>query len=243
MKTKRHHILFTILVLAILMGTGIKAHAQDIIDGTATVQTLKQTTLRPVLFDLWLYGAASYKSHPNLWTANNNSSTSKHLYETFTDIGVETEVYKNPLLRLNASAGYKYERYAFDSGLSSSEGVYSHWLSTSLGMNYWLFCTGILSDIYLGSHIKNKDSFSYEGLYGDCFNRTSLGVYFGANMTFTRLKVEARIGSYLKPQLNPDKIAHYNLHKSHVNGLYWEIKLAYRLFTSGKHYNDALTIE
>ena len=232
----------TLFVLVTLMGIGIKANAQESGGEAAVVQSLKETTWRPVLFDVWLYGAASYKSHANLWTAN-NAGTSRRLYDTFADMGVEGEIYKNPLLRLNTSLGYKYERYAYDSGFSSNEGVYSHWLSASVGLNYWFFCSGLLTDIYLGSHIKNKDHFSYEGLYGDCFNRASLGYYFGGNLAFTRLKIEARIGGYLKPQLNPNRIAHYNLHNSSVSGLYWEVKLSYRLFTSGKYYNDALTIE
>lgn len=238
-KTKRHTLL-SVLLLTALVGTGNKAYAQDNCDGAPVVQTLQLTKLRPVLFDVWIYGAGSYKTHSNLWTANNRSSMSEHLYDSFADIGVEADIYKNPLLRLNASAGYKYERYAYDSGLSSSEGVYSHWLSTGLGMSWWYLNAGLLSDIYLGSRIKNNDNFSYEGLYSECFNRASFGYYVGANMSFNRIRVEARIGSYLKPQLNPDKIAQYNLHKTHVNGLYWEVKVAYRLFTSGKHFNDAL---
>ena len=242
MNTKRRGLLHTLFPLMALVGIGITANAQEAGYKAAVVQRLKKSTLRPMLFDVWLYGAASYKRQNNLGTANNVGNT-RHLYDTFADIGVEGEIYKNPQLRLNTSLGYKYERYANDSGLSSNEGVYSHWLSASVGLNYWLFTSGLLTDIYLGSHIKNKDHFSYEGLYGGCFNHASLGYYFGGNLVFTRVKVEARIGGYLKPQLNPNKIAHYNLQKSKVSGFYWEVKLSYRLFTSGKYYNDALTIE
>lgn len=232
----RINIQYTLLMaLLLIVCTGVKAQTVD--TDTVRVKPLKEATLRPLLVDVWLYGAGSYKSHSNLWTANNYSSESNHLYDTFTDIGVEADFHRGGLLRFGGSMGYKFERYAYDPGLFSSEGVFSHWLSTSLNVNYWFFGGGLLADIYLGSRIKNSDNFSYEGLYGDCFNRFSYGCYGSYFVMFMRIKVEGRMGYYFKTQFNQDKIAHYNLHKSYVNGLFWEVKLSYRLFTSGRHYN------
>ena len=233
MKTiKRNHIQALLLFFALLMGGA--AQGQDTTE-TPAVQVLTQSKLRPVLCDVYLFGAGSYNSHPNLWTANNGSG-GNNVYETFLNAGLEAEVYRTPTLRFGGALGYKYQRYAYDAGLSGSEGVYSHWLTADLNVNYLFMCAGLLSDIYLNSYTKNNDHFSYEGLHGDCFNKASMACYFGFNTRFTRIKAEARIGFYVKPQLNPDKIAHYNLHKSDVRGLYWELKLSYRLFTSGKHY-------
>ena len=232
-----------ILLFMLLLCVCVEARTQEIDSESVIVKPIKDTKLRPLLVDVWLYGAGSYKSHTNLWTANNNSSGSRSLYDTFADIGIEAEIHKDRLLRFGGALGYKYERYAYDSGFSSSEGVYSHWLSTSVNASYWFFNVGLLSDIYLGSSVKNSDYFSYEGLYGDCFNRASFGFYVGSFIMFTRMKIEGRIGSYIKTQLNPDEIARHNLYNSRVSGFFWELKASYRLFTSGKHFNNSLMIE
>lgn len=236
MKTYRNRLIPAILLLiATLFGTSANAQSQD--NELQAVQPLSMTKLRPVLFDIYLFGAGSYNSNKNLWTANNNSY-SKRVYGTFVNAGVEAEAYKGNMMRLGGALGYKYQRYAYDAGLSANDGVFSHWLTADLNLNYWYFCAGLLSDIYLNSYTKSKDHFSYEGLNSDCFNKASLAWYVGANMRFTRVKAEIRIGSFIKPQLNAEKIAHYNMHKSMVSSLFWEAKLSYRIFTSGKHYQS-----
>lgn len=232
-----------VLLLLILLSACAEVEAQDIDNESMIVKPIKDTKLRPLLVDVWFYGAGSYKSHSNLWTANNHSFGSRSLYDTFVDVGIETEVHRDGLLRIGGGLGYKYEHYAYDPGFSSNEGVNSHWLSTSINASYWFFNGGLLSDVYLGSSVKNSDYLSYEGIYGDCFNRTSFGIYVGSFFMFTRMKIEGRIGSYFKTQLNPDKIARHNLYDCYVSGFFWEIKMSYRLFTSGKHFNNSLMIE
>ena len=86
--------------------------------------------------------------------------------------------------------------------------------------------------------IKNNDHFSYEGLYSDCFNHISFCYYVGFNVRFTRLKLEARIGSYLVPQFSPEKISYHNMTKTHVDGSYFEIRVYYRIFTTGKVHSS-----
>lgn len=234
-----------ILIAAMLLLTGLltesRAQRADI-GGAAVVQPLAATTLRPVLCDVYLFGSGSYSSHKNLWTANNGFSA-KRTYATFINAGVETEVYRNTNWRLVGVLGYKYQRYAYDAGLASSEGVFSHWLTADVNLNWTYFCAGMLTDVYLDSYTKNPDHLSYEGLNSRCFNKASLAWYVGASLRFTRMKAEARIGSYIKTQLNPYKIAYYNLHKSEVDRLFWEVRLSYRLFTSGKHYHSGGILE
>jgi len=211
------------------------------------IHPLGITQKHPLLFDIYIYGSGSYKSHRNLWIASNNVYGSKHIYDTFADLGIEAEAYNYSWLRLGASLGYKYERYAYNGGFSSSEGILSHWLSTELNASVQgsglILKFGAISDLYLSSRKKNNDSFSYEGINGDCFNNASFALFFGMGFNLNRIKFEGRIGNYFLPQLNPNKIAYYNLNKSYVSGLFWEVKVSYRIFTSGKHYNDSNLIE
>lgn len=220
-------------------------HAQE--GEPYVIRPLKSSVRHPFLFDVYVYGSGSYKSHGNLWTASNYLYGTKHVYDTFADIGIEAETYNVSWLKFGASLGYKYERYAYNGGFSTSEGVFSHWLSidlnTSVHMGGFFTKAGIVSDLFLSSKMKSSDSFSYEGLNSGCFNNASFALYFGMGFTVNRVKIEGRIGHYFVPQLNPNKIAYYNLNKSYVSGLYWEARIAYRIFTSGKHYNSSDRLE
>ena len=240
--------LYILLLLFLLLGDIVWAQKSD----SEVVKPLRMSQRHPILFDLYIYGSGSYKSHNNLWTATNNLNTSKgnnnkKVYETLANLGIEIEAHKGSILWLGASMGYKYGRYAYNSGFSFNEGVQSHWFNTSISANCHLlglnFGIGVVSDIFLGSRIKNNDYFSYEGLNSKCFNHASLGLYFGASVKLNRLKIEGRFGNYFKPQLNPNKIAYYNQHNTHVEGLYWEVKASYRIFTSGKQYSNTLSLE
>lgn len=206
------------------------------------IRVLQTTQRHPTIYNIYLYGAGSYKAHSNLWIATSPESSPKRVYDTFADLGIEAEAHKGAWFWLGTSLGYKYECYAYEEGFSPNDGVLSHWLTTSvstnfniMGLNYGL---GAVSDLFLGSRVKSPDHFSFEGLNSECFNRTSLGLYFCANIRISEIKVEGRIGYYFFPQLNPNKIAYYNQHNTHVDGLYWELKASYRIFTSGAHYNS-----
>ena len=204
------------------------------------VHQLRSSTKKLLQTDVFAYAGGGMINNGNLWLANNNTNAAdKDLHGTYLDAGLQTEFFLSgrESLRLNTALGYKHEVYAYDKRLGST-GVHTHWLSADLNMTLSYFGAGIRSDIFLNSTIKNNDHFSYEGLYGKCFNPASLCYYASFNIRFTRMKLEARLGSYIKPQLNPDKIAYYNLHKSYVEGLYFEARLQYRLFTTGKVYQS-----
>jgi hypothetical protein len=205
------------------------------------VPPLSQTVLNPLQTDLFVSVSGGTIKNGNLWTATNNTrNKDKDVYGTFLDLGLNAEFYKQKLdgIRLGISLGYKYEVYAYDKSLSGNSGVYSNWLTADLDICFSYLNAGIKSDIFLSSKIKNNDHYSYEGLYSDCFNRMSFCYYVGANIRFTRLKLEARIGSYLKPQFSPEKISYHNMEKTHVNGDYFEIRAYYRIFTTGKVHNS-----
>ena len=239
MRINNYKIFYT-LVLMLSLHSGF-AFAQE--DVEAVVQPLKITQIRPMIFDMYLYGSFSFNGLSNLRTASNYGYSNKKIRDTSAEIGVEVDAYNNSWLRLGASLGYKYERYAYNGGFSASEGVSSHWLNTGLNVGYvysgMILKVGVISDFYLSSRMKNHDNFSYEGINSDCFNAASFAPYFGMGFNMNRVKVEARVGYYCKTQLNPDKMAYYNLCKSSISGLFWEAKVAYRIFTTGKHYNNA----
>lgn len=224
-----------LIIPFIIMGIG-NLMAQEM-----EVQPLCKSSLNPIQSDIFVCLSGGRSKHGNLWTANNNVNNEDYqMNGTFFDVGIGAEIYKTKQdkLRLGGLVGYKYEVYGYDKNLFNNSGIYSHWLTADLNLAYSNFGAGIKSDIFLDSKIRNNDHFTYEGLYSKCFNQTTFCYYCSFNLRFTNFKFEARIGSYLKPQFNPDKISYHNLNKTHVDGLYWELKLYYRIFTSGKVYKS-----
>ncbi len=225
--------ILTVFTIWLAMGAH-KLSAQE-----SVVTPLSQSTLNPIQADIFVYAAGGTSKNGNLWTATNYIND-KDVYGTFVDLGLKAELYKQKLngIRLGTSFGYKYQVYAYDKSLSGNSGVYSHWLTADLDFCLSYFNAGFKSDIFLSSKIKNNDHFSYEGLYSDCFNHISFCYYVGLNVRFTRLKLEARIGSYLVPQFSPEKISYHNMTKTHVDGSYFEIRVYYRIFTTGKVHSS-----
>ena len=239
-KTKKKYRCFQILVL-VLVNTG-NLVAQDLL-----VKPLSKTSLNPLQTEIFLYAAGGTSNNRNLWTANNQINTkNKGLYGTYFDVGLSAEVYrsKKEWFKIGGSMGYKYEVYGFDNRLSANTGLYSHWMSLDLDAIWGNLCgVGIRSDVFLGSKIKNHDHFTHEGLYSDCFNKMAFCYYFSINIRLTKVKIEGRLGSYIKPQLNPDKISYFNMNKTNVNGLYFELRAYYRLFTTGDIQKFPLILE
>lgn len=225
--------ILTVFTIWLAMG------AHKLLAQESVVTPLSQSTLNPLQADIFVYAAGGTSKNGNLWTATNYIND-KDVYGTFVDLGLKAEFYKQKLkgIRLGTSFGYKYQVYAYDKSLSGNSGVYSHWLTADLDFCLSYFNAGFKSDIFLSSKIKNNDHFSYEGLYSDCFNHISFCYYVGFNVRFTRLKLEARIGSYLVPQFSPEKISYHNMTKTHVDGSYFEIRVYYRFFTTGKVHSS-----
>ncbi|MBO4906582.1 MAG: hypothetical protein J5486_06055 [Bacteroidaceae bacterium] len=235
MSISRHNIFLTLFLTAALMFSG-GTKAQN-------VESIQSSKLHPMMFDIYAYASGSYMTLSNLWTASTDIMNDEDMYATYVNLGVEAEAYKYSNLRLGASLGYKYERYAYNIGFSQNEGIFTHWLTPSINVAYVMsglsYRAGLFSDIYLGSSRKTNNDLSYEGLNSNCFNRTTLAWFFSMAYQFNRIRVEGRIGSYITPQLNPDKIAYYNLHKTYVKTMFIEAKLAWRLYTTGSHYSSS----
>lgn len=227
--------LFCLFFLHCLLGV-INIMAQSEI-----VNPLSENTLNPIQADVFIYGSGASHKYGSLSTAVNNYSNNNYgIYGTHFDIGIKTELYKQklPSLRLGASLGYKYNVYAYDRNIFNKYGVHSHWLSPCIDFSYSYFSIGFKTDIYLYSHIENSDNHSYEGLYNDCFNRMSFIYYVGFNIRFTQFKIEAKIGGFFKPQLNPQRLSYHSMNKTYLDGSYFEMGLYYRIFTTSKVHNS-----
>ena len=204
------------------------------------VSPLRQSTTRFTNVDLFFYGAGSItKGH--IHTANANHATNSDnctLYNTHVNFGISAEVFRLDLFRLCASLGYIHERYAYERGVANNTGVMAHWICADISVSSSYISIEANTSIFLNSQIKNDDYFSYNGLYKPCFNPATFSVYLGVLYRFSGIKIEARGGVYMPPQFNPDKLAYYNFQSSDIDRFYFEVRLSFRWFHTGRRYKS-----
>lgn len=211
--------------------------AKDI-EGDIRVSDIRQTKLKLWRTDVYAFGTWSGYKDGSLWTANNNiGNGSSDCYINFIELGAGVDLYKDRGFLLEGNIGYSYGSLAYSRELFPSSNVRTHWITFDANISHTyvldgMFYGGIKSSVFLGSSINNSDSYSFEGFYDDCFNRATFIPYFGFRLRFQYIKFDARIGGQVVPYLNANKIAYHNMHKTHINGLYFEIRLGVRLFST-----------
>ena len=220
--------------MAIIIGVlDLEAGKPQFKNYTSAVPKLIQT-------DLFLYASGGSTSNAKDLTAISvNSLGSAEVYNSFLDIGAQGEWYfdKSKSLRLCGSLGYKCNAYSFDRIPFNSSSVYSSWLSPELKLEFSYLGAGIKSDVFLGSRIRNNDDFLFEGIYPSCFNKCSFCWFGQYHIRLTNFKIELKVGAYIVPQLNLMNIVYYNMTNPSVDPFFLEIRLFYRIFTSGKVHN------
>ena len=198
------------------------------------IEPLKKSRVKRFQYDMFAYASRVYNEAMTLIVINNNLyNKGYYSYSSHFSFGLNGFVSLRGSTGANLCIGYTHERIAEDKGLFGNNGVNANWLNADLSFSAYWFSAGMYFDVFLGSQINNEDSFSYEGINENCFNSFSSCPYLAASLRLTKLKVETRVGWYLKPHINPDKIAYYNLLDTRVSPLVYEIRLYYRLFTTG----------
>lgn len=196
------------------------------------VQSVEASKVKLLTFDFYVYAGGSSNNLGKLWTATNGNRFFNDMYSTSVNGGLGTEVCYR-MLRSSLTLGYKYERIAQDRWFSESDGVYSNWLSVDWNVSYAFGMLGLCTDVYLNGYTKSSDNFKYVGFNKNCFNKASLCLYGGMVLRFHAFRLEARLGIYTQPHLDVNKVAYYNAGKTQLKKGYFEIRIAYRLFTTG----------
>lgn len=210
---------------------------------TVVVPTNISKTNLPCM-DLFVYCAGSTKGGVNFnYYSSNIWNDTKNLYGSFINLGIGCELYRsqNDQWRLGTNLGYKYEKFAYGRELFGELGIQSHWFSTDISI-YWSFlCVGITSDMLINSHVKYKDTFTYQGFNEKCFNNVTFSWYGGLNTKFSFAKLEIRAGMYIIPQLNPNYIAyHCSIDNVRVPTFYWEARVSFPIFSLRKFFERSI---
>lgn len=242
MAGKRQILLRLIIILVSVCPSIIKAEVEGVV-----IKPIKNTTPRKWNTDLYIFGLGSTINNGSLFTSTSQlepAGTSKGLYNTIMDFGLAANFYNNNLFRYNLGLGYMYSRYGINSGLRKG-GLNSGWvtldLSAGVQLGYGLFINGGLKgNLFLFGTKSPTGSYQYLGLNNDCYNKFSNLWYFGASYNFRFIRLEVKLGSYITPILNANKIAYHNLGSSHVEGFFYEFGVAFRIFTTTSKYRSLL---
>lgn len=198
-----------------------------------TIRPLQKTPLTGFQYDLYAYASRGSNKALTIVTPNNQFNMNMNSKSTHANIGLNGYINLKNYMGANIGISYTHERIAQDYGLFGDKGVYANWLNADFNLSILCFSFGTCLDFFLGSHVVNNDSFSYEGINDQCFNNFAYCTYASLFSTFRGFKIEIRYGAYLRPRINPDKIAYYNFLTSYVDSDYFEIRIYYRIFTSG----------
>jgi len=232
----RTHLRWMLLWMGMVMTVTVSA-------SVPAVTKLQQSKEPVTIIELFGYASGGFSTKSSLGTANNNTwnkEKDKQITNSYLNVGTSLAVCntKCEWIRLTASLGYTYMVYSYQSLFTATSGVYTHWLSMDVTPTLgWLglgLFVGLKTDVFLASTLKNNDHFSFEGLYPDCFNKAALCFYGGLYYQFRHVKFEWRMGSYVVPQINPQKMAYYNLTNASSTNFYFELRVSYRIFTNGR---------
>ncbi len=232
-RNKKCLVVFLILFLVIIEGR-LNAQNVEILPVNPSILSLMQT-------DVSVYASGGRVDQFLFRTANDNL---KNLYCRSIGTGMSAEIYPSIAnsLRVGCSIGYKNAKYASKKDLLTNAGVASHWVSTNIYAKCSYIGIGLESDAFLHSSIVSNNAYSYEGIYPNCFNKATLSLYANFNLSFTKISLEFRGVFDFVPPISPDKVSYHNLRRTSVQGIYWEMRLIYRIFTTGD-VTDAVTIQ
>lgn len=239
------HLFFSTVIILLISFIGSSAAAQEKMD---VIQPLEKRELMMFQNDLFFYISGSWFDETITFVAvpNNLYNKGEFVSTTSASIGLSDYINYKGLLGANISIGYTHERIAQKIGLLGDNGINANWLNADLGISFiWVMgglSIGIGSDIFLGSRVVNNDNFSYEGINDRCFNSFSSYTYLAGFMRFTRLKVEGRMGTYLNPHFDTNKLAYYNFIPTYVFPIYFNIGVYYRIFTNGNRMRSPFEI-
>lgn len=226
-------ILYTLIILFAQMSVSAQVSSEHV-----QVEPISPTSINKWRTDVYAFGTWSGYKNGNLWTANNNTGKDKSdCYLNFTELGIGIDLYKDHGFLLEGNLGYTYGSLAYTRTLFSNSNVSSHWINFDANISHTLlldgmFYGGIKSSLFIDSSVNNTDNYSFEGFYDDCFNTATFIPYFGFRLRFQYIKLDARIGGQIVPYLNANKIAYHNMHKTHIDGLYFEIRFGVKLFST-----------
>lgn len=239
------HRIFVVVLLLLLVFAGNNSVAQS---KSRLIKPLKEVKLLRGKYDIFVYlsGVSPIDDAISLRVPDGGETNKpSDLQATYFDVGFCWFYSLSEYVGINLSMGYRNERYAQDFGYNRNDGVYSNWLTFDANTIIPLTTccvVGVHTDVFLNHSIKDG-SYTYGGIYEDCFNSCSFCWYIGMFMRFSRLRLEIHTGLYPYTRLNANKIAQHNMRTAYVDRFYLDWRISYRLFTNGNRQTPFIILK
>ena len=191
--------------------------------------------------DLFLFAEGTRYQMHGIGTAGNpylSNPQKTEVYELLGDAGVSTDFYRiGSSFHTSVSAGLRYGNISYKDERGTGAGINAYWLNLGIEERFSWFIVGLRSDIFIKSFCRNYDNYSYLGIYPQCFSPIDIYYYFGLCSQSAKFCFELKCVFYLTPQIDPTRLAYYNLTISNITGFYLEAGISYRIFTLYRHLN------
>lgn len=224
---ERNIILLRTVLTCLFLSCFVHLMGQD----AQVVKPLKESNTKSHIVECYASISGNSVKQSSLWTAGVNV-LGKDYYSTQIFAGVGGNYIFGSGMVLNLDLGYNYERIAFDRSIIPASGVLSHRMNINVSLMYLCLGAGVKTGFFLGSNTKSTSFETFNGLFDECFNKASVAWFICAEYRFSILVLKGKVGSYIVPNLNVDKIAYYNMHKTRVDCTFFEVGLAFRIFST-----------
>lgn len=203
------------------------------------VRPLDNRETSPLSMDLLLYTDATRYYMSGIGTAGIpylSSPIKREMYEVCGDLGFRSDIYHiGQIFHTSFFVGLRYGHLYYKDERNINAGVHALWINAGIEERLSYFIAGIRSDLFLNSYTRSYDNYTYLGIPPKCFSPIDANYYFGGCIQTEVFRFDMKIVFYLIPQINPTRLAYYNLEYSNISSWYFEIGLSYRIFTLSKH--------
>lgn len=211
---------------------------------TISIDPIQESSVKNWKTELYIFGLGGSEKSANLWTATNHFASTiekRGIYSTNAELGITASIYRNYLMKYSASASYMRNRCAINRGLHLN-GLCTDWVCLGLDVGAQIggglyYFAGVKSALFLSGRKSNTGNYAYPGLNIDCYNKFALNWHIGAEYCYKIFKLSGKMGFFINPLLNANKIAYYNMGKTYVSGsVFFEVGAAIRIFTTSSKY-------
>ena len=199
-------------------------------DTLSVVKPLRESDIRSHIWNVRASYISGYQPNIELSTASDYSEK----FGNFIAVGAEASIMFLKWFEVGLELGYKFESFSPERYSFKANSFNTHWITNDLHILMWEhLLVGLKADYLLNTSYSNNLNYSVAGLNADCFNRLAVATYLGASLDFSILRMSIACGVTPVSKLNADKVAYYNMTETKVGLFFWEVKLYFRIFTTG----------
>lgn len=194
---------------------------------------IPKVSQKPILFDSFVFTSLGGHINKNRTFLSGSHHFNSIASNSGVGIGFHTPKEKS---YTQLHIGYQYMPYAYAGGQLITNPIHTYWVNVDLNQEIYGILLGIQSSIRVKRELELPLSDQYVGITNDCFNNATIALYTGVVFPILpNFLIQLRLGGYIISPIN-DKIVMRNMMSADAKSskLYFEGRLVYRIFTTGR---------